>query len=284
MSRKRRCDSQNVSTSQSTLRPKQFKSKYDVVACPTAKSCLPQSVNMRQGIIATFPSMWLIVGRSGCGKSTVVQFLLDNEEFMGGFFNRIKLFSPTGKMDDIAKQLHLSDDDIETNPSQETLLSLLDEQQEEIESKGIEEASKTHRLLVLCDDIISSTQFLNSPAFVKVASMGRHYLTSTLICAQSYTKIPRVVRLQAKAVIFFPSNQDEVDLIVADHCPPHTHKQVFRNMVEYATSNLYDFLHINNCESIEKRYRKCFKSLLVPTGLNNHVHSTITHHADKTEN
>lgn len=234
--------------------------KYDVVPCGTEKANIPQSELMSNGIIAKFPSIWLIVGRSGCGKSTVVQFLLSDDRFMGQFHDEVTLFSPTGKLDDVAKQLELDDDHIITDPVEDDILAILDRNEKEIERVGIDAAASTHKHLFIFDDIISTHALLTSPAFLRLACMGRHFLAGALICSQSYTKIPRAVRLQARTLLFFPSNQDEVDYVVHDYCPPHTSSESFRRLVETATSGPHDFLHINMNAPVATRFRRCFKN------------------------
>ncbi len=117
---------------------------------------------------------------------------------------------------------------------------------------------------MICDDIIAEQKFLKSPAMIRLAAMGRHYLVSTFVSTQSYTKIPRPVRLQARSLILFPSSQDEVELVVNDHCPPHVSKKDFRQLVEYATRDKHDFLYINADAEPSKRFRKRFSEYLVP--------------------
>lgn len=241
------------------------KNPYDVIPCKSEKSELPCTPFMKNGVIAKFPSMWLVVGRSGSGKSTVVQFVVTDPNFMGDFFDEIKMFSPTANVDDIAEQLFLNDDDIYLNPSEDDLNRILDNQQEIIKKIGITAAAKKHKLLCIFDDIVASQEFLTSSAFLRFATMGRHNLAGGIVCTQSYTKIPRIVRLQARAVILFPSNQDEVQLIVQDFCPPHMHKRDFTELVESATTEEHDFLHINMTAKPSHRFRRCFGTYLIPS-------------------
>ena len=99
---------------------------------------------------------------------------------------------------------------------------------------------------------------------IRLACMGRHYLVSSIINTQSYTKIPRAIRLQANALILFPSSNNEVKLLVDDVTPPHCEKRQFMKLVEYATSGKHSFLFINNFEPVETRFRKGFEEYLNP--------------------
>ena len=97
---------------------------------------------------------------------------------------------------------------------------------------------------------------------LKLATMGRHSLISSIINTQSYTKVPRAVRLQANSIILFPSNQNEVQLLVDDWTPPHSSKKQFKQLVEHATDGKHSFLYIMAGEPVETRFRKCFGSYL----------------------
>jgi septin family protein len=231
---------------------------------PTKKTDLPQSKYMKKGIINKFPSMLLNVGRSGSGKSTVVNYMMTNKNYLKGFYDKIYLFSPTAELDDLAKYLKLKKENMITKPSEEKLNEIIDKQDKLIKSEGIEKVGKTSKVLIIFDDIISDPRFLKSDAMIKLATMGRHFLISSIINTQSYTKVPRAIRLQANALILFPSSNNEVKLLVDDCCPPHCSKKTFNKLVEYATSGKHDFLFINNFEPVERRFRKGFQEYLDP--------------------
>jgi hypothetical protein len=89
--------------------------------------------------------------------------------------------------------------------------------------------------------------------------MARHSLVSSIVNTQSYTKIPRTVRLQANGLILFPSNNGEVKLLVDDVCPPHCSKRDFMKVVDYATKGKHDFLFVNNFSEDRYRFRKNFE-------------------------
>ena len=228
----------------------------------TDKSDLPQTEYMKAGIINKFPSMLLVVGRSGSGKSTVCNYIVTTPQFYGDFFDQTWLFSPTAEHDDLSKHLKLEKKYMVTKPSEEKLEEILTKQDALIKSKGIKWCGQHSKVLIIFDDIVSHKKFLDSPAFLRLATMGRHSLISSIINVQSYTKCPRGVRLQANGVILFPSNQNEVGLLVDDHCPPNKSKKQFRQLVDHATHEKHSFLYIHCPSEPEQRFRRKFGSYL----------------------
>jgi hypothetical protein len=190
--------------------------------------------------------------------------MMTNKNFLKGFFDKIYLFSPTCEIDDLAKHLKLKKEFLISKPSEERLDQILNDQDNLIKKKGIEAVGKSSKVLIIFDDIISDPRFLKSDAMIKLATMGRHFLISSIINTQSYTKIPRAVRLQANALILFPSSNNEIKLLCDDTCPPHCSKKTFMKLIEYATSGKHDFLFINNFEPVETRFRKSFEEYLDP--------------------
>ena len=85
----------------------------------TKKSSLPQTPYMERGIINKFPSMLLNVGRSGSGKSTVINYMMTTDKFLLNFFDKVYLFSPTAKLDDLAKHLKLKDEFLIVDPTED---------------------------------------------------------------------------------------------------------------------------------------------------------------------
>lgn len=235
---------------------------FTVKPLKTEKTDLPQSKFMKHNIIARFPSLHLVVGKSGSGKSTVVNHMVTNKDFMGGFFHYVIMFSPTADKDDLVKHLKLPKGNLITDPSSDKLKQIIEKQDEKIKKKGIKWVGENSRVLLIFDDIVSHKKFLESPEMLKLATMGRHSLISSIINTQSYTKVPRAVRLQANGIIVFPSSQNEVNLIVDDNTPPHNTKQQFRELVEIATSGKHSFLYILPMQPVEKRFRKNFGSYL----------------------
>tara|TARA_R110000822_G_scaffold186035_4_gene325163 strand:+ start:4443 stop:5258 length:816 start_codon:yes stop_codon:yes gene_type:complete len=230
---------------------------------PTKKHKLPQTEYMKAGIINEYPSMLLLVGKTKSGKSTLCNHLCNEPKFYGGdFFHHIYLFSPTAKKDDLALHLKLDDEHMVTDPTEERLQEIVKTQDDLIESKGIKHCGKNSRVLIIFDDIVGNQKFLKSDTMTNLATMGRHSLISSVINTQSYTKIPRVIRLQANGLIVFPSSNNEIELIIFDLCPPHTSKKQFAKLIEYATTGKHSFLYSNNPEPVETRFRKNFDTYI----------------------
>ncbi len=233
-----------------------------VIPIKSNKSDLPQTKFMKSGVINKFPSMLLNVGRSGSGKSSVVAFLLDKPKFMGDFFDKIFIFSPTAELDDITAALRIPKKRQFTEPEEADLDKILEDQKKLIKIHGVEKVGKASKVLIIFEDIISNKRFLESKAMLKLATMGRHFLISSIINTQSFTKVPRGIRLQANGLILFPSNQNEVALVAEDLCPPHHSKKDFLKLIEHATNGRHDFLFCNMFEPAEDRFRKNFDTIL----------------------
>lgn len=238
----------------------------EIKALKTKKSDLPQSSYMEAEIINKFPSLTVCIGRSGSGKSNVVANMLTKKEFMKDFFDEIYLFSPTAKSDDLVEHLKLKDDHIIEKLDETAITKLnqiVDKNTEKIKKDGIAKTAKNSKILIICDDCISERVFIKSNILSRLATAGRHSLISTIICSQSYTKVPRVIRLQCQGLIVFPSSNDEIELLCEDLCPPGVSKKEFLDIIKFATDERYSFLFVNHHSSNPKdKFRKRFAEII----------------------
>jgi hypothetical protein len=235
------------------------KDPWAITVYETAKNDLPQTIGMEAGIVPKFPSMQLLVGKSGSGKSILLVSMVKDPKIMGNFFDEIYFISPTAKADDLVEHLKLKPENVwdDLTKAVKDLETLMDNQAYEIEQKGIEECGKTCKVLVICDDCVGNKAMMKSDILTKMAIHGRHNLISSIICTQSYTKVPRVIRLQAQGLALFPSSQDEVKLLCSDYCPPHCNKKQFGRMIDFATDVPFSFMFVqNHCKDIKDRFRK----------------------------
>lgn len=239
-------------------------SPWKIKKFDTAKSKLPMTFGMENGVVPRFPSMQLLVGKSGSGKSNLLLNMMDNPHIMGDFFDEVYFISPTAKADDLVKHLDLPDDRVwdDLDMAAKNLAVLLDNQAYDIEKDGIDKAKK---VMVICDDCIGDKDFIKAGVLLKMAIHGRHNLVSSIICTQSYTKVQRAIRLQAQGLALFNgSSLDEVKLVCDDYCPGGYTKKQFQAIVEFATRDPYDFLYINgHVKNIKERFRKNLSEIIV---------------------
>jgi len=232
-----------------------------IVAYPTNKHKIKQRPLMKSNILPRHASSVIFNGRSGSGKSNLLINLLTRPEFYGPkragqktYFDLIFLFSPTANQgDDLVQFLNLPSDKIDTTLSTQRLDHIISTQQKLIEQKGI---LKSPKILIVFDDCQSDAKFLKTKSFLRCFIQCRHLNISTFLCGQRFNKTPKAARLQANNIFFFPGSESEVELMCDEYTPPNTSKKQFKKLIEYATAEPYNFLHINLRCPVETRFRK----------------------------
>ena len=251
--------------------PKDVKANKDllkIIKYKTNKHSIKQRQMMERDIIPQHPSSVIFNGRSGSGKSNLLVNLLTRPEFYGRikesepkthYFDLIWLFSPTCYNDDLAKYLDIPENRMFDSDFDKPLEHIITTQKNLIEKKGMERSPK---ILIIFDDVQSQERFMRSPNFTKMFIQNRHHNISTWVCCQSFTRLPRVCRLQANNLFIFRSSGSETEILVNEFCPPNTKKREFEQLVKHATKERFNFLHINmRCEA-ERRYRRNLDTIL----------------------
>ena len=139
---------------------------------------------------------------------------------------------------------------------QKELENLISSRKKLIDEKGIEWVAKKSRVCIILDDIIANRKFLESQTALKLFALLRHYLCSIVIAVQSYTKLPRALRLNCNAIFCFPCLQSEIEVLIDEITPPGIKKRDFQKIISYCTEGQYDFIYINNHDKPENRIRK----------------------------
>lgn len=233
------------------------KSKYAIEPLETAKSKIPQKCCAKDGTLPKFPFSMIISGRSGSGKTVALLNILTKKQMYGNYFHYILVFSPTaGETDDTYDKLKIPKENFVKNFDPEILERLIESRKELIKAKGIEWVAKHSRVLIILDDIIANRQFLHSSEALTLFSLLRHYLCSVIILIQSYTKIPRALRIQANATIIFPSQRNEIEVVKDELCPCSMSKKEFQGVIEHCTEGKHDFMYFNQHADKDKVIRK----------------------------
>ena len=217
---------------------------------------------------------WMFSGPSNSGKTNLARWVLDKyyTKTPGKtFFERIYLFSPTGKLDPVWKDLdgcRPSDRITElTAEGKERLHDVFDAGLRRTKAMGKDKAPHE---LVIFDDAIADVKFLNSPDFLKVFVAGRHGNISCMVMTQSYVKVPRSVRMQITALAMFPSRITEIERLCDEHGPVDMSKRDFIDMVKYAIAKTetekYPFFYLDTALTEGRRFRRGLGEVLVPHG------------------
>mgnify|MGYP002630571729 CR=1 FL=1 len=212
----------------------------------------------------------VISGKSGSGKSTLLANLVKDHRFYGagpgrpkGWFDKIFLFSPTANGDDIQKSLGIDKKHVFTDLDEapELLEVILNSQQTKLDKA--EGADKVEQFLIIFDDVIGDTTFMNERAFTRCFYQVRHVNCTTFICTQHFKRVPKVCRLQANFVFFFQGSASEVEIVTEEFAPPEYSKKEFAKLVNDASCKKYSFLTINMKVGWDKRFRRNLDEFII---------------------
>jgi len=244
-----------------------YNNPLDIVKFESNKHKIKERQAMVDNIIPRLGSSTIINGKSGSGKTNLLLNLCLKKEFYGkikesdkhGYFELVFLFSPTAEADDLAEHLGLEKKRIVTSDFENKLEHIFTAQERIIKSKGLD---KSPKILLLYDDLQADQKFLKSKIFMRSFIANRHSNITTIFLSQSFTKTPRVCRLQASNIMIFPASESEISLLVQEYCPPHTSEKEFYELVKHATKDRFNFLHICMRVAPEERFRKNLSIIL----------------------
>jgi hypothetical protein len=239
----------------------------EIVKFESNKHKIKERQAMMDNIIPRLGSSTIINGKSGSGKTNLLLNLCLKKEFYGkikpsdkhGYFELVFLFSPTAESDDLSEHLGLDKKRIVTDDFENKLEHIFEVQERIIKSKGLD---KSPKILLIYDDMQSNARFMRSKIFTQSFIANRHANITTIFLSQSFTRTPRVCRLQASNIMIFPSSESEIDLLVEEYNPPNTTQKEFYNLVKHATKERFNFLHIATRVEPEKRFRKNLATII----------------------
>jgi hypothetical protein len=222
----------------------------------TSKDKIKQPELSVKNIIPKLGSSIIFCGRSGSGKTTLLHNLLIDKRFSGKnkFFKHIFLFSPSAQVDDIQKELDLPEpcifSDLVTAP--DAIEKIYNHQMQLVKKMG---ADKAPQVCLIFDDCIGDVKFMKNKWVIKSFIASRHFNATTMLCAQHWTKVERVNRLQASQLYFWAMSQSALDLLADEFTPSGMTKKQFFLLVQDALAEPYAFLGINMKVPDDERYR-----------------------------
>lgn len=244
----------------------------DIIDLPTDKDNLIQPPLAEDGFILKHPFTWLVVGKTGSGKTVFIRNLIERlyKDANGKpYFDLVFLFqgSPDHHLDMIVKNMNIPEENVFENPLEyEEKLKIIFNTQKQLinnlknEGKDITDAPK---LLIYLADTVSYTRFVKSNIMNHISIKNRHFSTSLVVDTQSFHQFPKASRLQAHGISYFNTGGlQETKAISENLSPPNINKKQFRNMVRFATKTPFSFLFVNNQQPFKTRYRKNLKTIL----------------------
>ena len=231
---------------------------YEIQVKKTNKDNLEQPESVNLDIFPKLPAGFLVIGRSGSGKTQAIVNMMTNDALLGDYFDIVYLFTDAKPDKELIKDLKLEKKYVITDFDEKKVLEIMDKAERTIEQKGFKNSPK---IMFLFDDILSNAKFLRSKAAVKLATANRHFNISYIFASQYFKKLPPVLRTNARYYIIFPSSQAETIKMSEELTPPRMDNKKFIKYLDHATKERYSFLTINT-DSQEPLRRK-FENILV---------------------
>jgi hypothetical protein len=203
----------------------------------------------------------LLVGRTGCGKSNLLQHILTSEMLLKDAFKpkNMFLYSACKPDSNLIKNLKLIKKNVKSEWNEEKVKKHLEQIESVVEQQGFENAPNT---CLIFDDVLQKRKFLKSSTMSNIASAHRHYKLSYFILSQYFRGVHCTIRTNASVLIFFAASDIEVNKVAEEFCPAKMTKKRFTQLIDYATEEPYSFLMINTRAPRGKQIRKKFNTII----------------------
>ena len=89
----------------------------EIIVYKSLKDSAPQIQAVKEKLLPRYPHYFLLIGKSGSGKTMCLLNLLLNKDMFKDYYHEIIYFSPTGKSDSLVKKLGLKSENKITDKS-----------------------------------------------------------------------------------------------------------------------------------------------------------------------
>lgn len=223
---------------------------------------------MKSKLFPGFPTTTLVIGQPGSGKTNLIIHMLKSPHFWKGFFDKIYMFGPTCKSDQLYKSVKIDPDQMitEVNEFLPRLKEILAEQQAACESNW----NTADKLLFIFEDLTSLFHKVQgSPEFIRCYSQIRHLKASSVSMVHKYKAFNRTARMCSNHIIFFKGNNTEFEQLYTDFGSSYFTKPEFiafaKSIVKKTPDCPHPFFYINLEVDENIRYRRTFVDIFERT-------------------
>ena len=230
----------------------------------------------------------LIVGKSGCGKTTMLLNLLLRPDWLD--YNNLQvfgrsLFQPEYEIlkkafeeklpkETILRLFDVKDEIVQRDVSPQLVLEEMaknSDKRSDIECKFFERSddvpdprdlSTSYKNLMIFDDLQLEKQSKCETYYIR----GRHSNVDCFYLAQNYFKLPRqTIRENANFICLFPQDSKNINHIYQDHVSRDMSKEEFKELCKTVWKHPHSFVVIDLTSELENgRYRQDFDTFYYP--------------------
>ena len=179
-----------------------------------------------------------LLAKRNSGKSVLLKHLVEAEKHK---FSKIYVICPTEKINRFYSDI--VDEECIFDSYDEKWVNKLIDKMTEINSN--KPAKERKNILLILDDLVSDTNFHQSPSFKKIIIRGRHINIAIILTFQYLNLIPPTARSNLDTLFVGQMNKQSVDLLVSEFISGDISKEEFIKMYNKCTKD-YNFLVINN--------------------------------------
>lgn len=184
---------------------------------------------------------WFIIGRSGSGKSVLVQNLARMYQF-NDYFDVKVLFkaSPDRTIaDKVDFDFEFRDD--REQEYVELLTKIFDKQTELVNRTG---KANSPKILLIFDDFIH-TNLVDSGIMFKCAIQSRHLNITPIFLSQTFFQIPKKIRMQSNYLFIFGLTNTELRELCKRWCPSSVTVKEYSKVLSGIIEQPHGFVYLN---------------------------------------
>jgi hypothetical protein len=258
-----------------TMLPSKDPPKFDglkIIGLESTKNMTYQRPTMESNIIPKHPSINMVIGSIGSGKTVMLCNMLLNKDMYGKdktgrpYWDEIFVF--TNSSDDILQKLIddkvIPKEHVKHNPEEKHLKAVIKKQKDKVkESNG--DWGKVPRIFIILDDIIDC-DIVKSNTFKSLCSRPRQINCSVFVLSQYYFSLPKICRQNATNIFCFTGNVQDKEALADTFTPPSLNKKEFGDILGFCWTKdekySHPFIHIDRRQPEEKRFRKCLLDVI----------------------